>query len=72
MRDINRIDIYMNRLGEAWKLYPDFRFGQMIMNVFPKMIELSGGKDLFYMEDEQFFNCFEQAMYSLLGKDTRG
>lgn len=34
MRDINRIDPFLQKLGEAWKKHPDFRFGQFITNFF--------------------------------------
>ena len=33
MRDINRIDPLLAKLGELWKLYPDMRFGQLIINL---------------------------------------
>lgn len=32
MRDPNRIDVYIELLTKIWKSYPDFRFGQMILN----------------------------------------
>ena len=57
MRDPKRIDSYMERLGAVWKKYPDFRFGQLLMNLLGAVQE-EVGMDLFYVEDEEFFCCF--------------
>lgn len=34
MRDPARIDPLLEKLGEAWKKYPDMRFGQFMDNFF--------------------------------------
>lgn len=34
MRDPNRIDLLLAKLGEAWKKYPDLQFGQFLTNFF--------------------------------------
>lgn len=34
MRDLNRIDPFLAKLGEAWKKCPDQRFGQFLSNFF--------------------------------------
>lgn len=47
MRDIRRIDRILEVLGDYWKLVPDWRLGQLILNIF-------GNNDIFYLEDEQF------------------
>ena len=47
MRDPNRIDYFLKRLGDCWKKVPDWRFGQFICNI------------PFYMEDSQFIECIE-------------
>lgn len=41
-RDVNRIDVLLDLLGKVWNLYPDMRFGQLIINL---------GLDDFYKED---------------------
>ena len=54
MRDINRIDTFLEQLGNIWKTKcPDWRFGQFICNI------PFGGKDPFYIEDSQFIECIE-------------
>lgn len=42
-RDKNRIGILLDLLGRVWELYPDMRFGQLIINL---------GLDEFYKEDD--------------------
>lgn len=47
MRDPNRIDRFLNVLGEAWKSVPDWRFFQLVCN-----LQKIKNSDCFYMEDE--------------------
>ena len=49
MRDINRIEPFMNELTEIWRTVPDWRFGQLIEN-FKTCEQID---DLFYMEDSE-------------------
>lgn len=58
MRDIKRIRKFCNRLATAWELLPDWRFGQLIMNIFGQM--KSEGKDPFFPEDESMIEYIEQ------------
>lgn len=67
MRDPNRIDIYMERLGNAWKDYPDFRFGQLLINLLGS-VQKEVGMDLFFVEDEEFFTTFEKCYNKMMGK----
>lgn len=30
MRDINRIEPFLSKFEELWRLYPDLRFGQLV------------------------------------------
>lgn len=55
MRDINRIDDFCKKLAKYWKLYPDFRFCQMLMNV------LDGTNiDPWFLEEDQVLKLFEE------------
>ena len=54
MRDINRIDPLLAKLGEFWKQYPDMRFGQLIINIFRDL-----GKDPWYMEEEEWMELLD-------------
>jgi uncharacterized protein YihD (DUF1040 family) len=49
MRDINRIDRILAKLGEVWKKYPQLRLGQLILNVINE-------PTLYYMEDQDLID----------------
>ena len=55
MRDPKRIRAFCNRLAESWELWPDLRFGQLIINVFGSM-----DRDSYYTEDEEMIRAIEQ------------
>lgn len=54
MRDINRIDPFLERLGKVWKKVPDWRFGQLMVNVLNSMKQ-----DPFFPEDDKMIEYFE-------------
>ena len=54
MRDPNRIDAFLERLGKVWKQVPDWRFGQLMVNVLNSM-----NNDPFFPEDEEMIQYFE-------------
>ena len=56
MRDINRIEQFMNELTEIWRTVPDWRFGQLIEN-FKKFTEV---EDLFYIEDDKMLEVLKK------------
>lgn len=68
MRDPKRIDGFMERLGAVWKDYPDFRFGQLLMNLLGD-VQQEVGMDLFYVEDEEFFKAFEKCYARMMGEN---
>lgn len=51
MRDPKRIQKFCNQLAEIWSKVPDWRFGQLVVNVL--------GRDPFYIEDDRAMKCFE-------------
>lgn len=55
MRDINRIDEFLKQLGEYWKQVPDWRFGQLIMNVYG-----TSQIDPFFLEEKESLELFEK------------
>lgn len=56
MRDINRIDKFCNELAEVWKKVPDWRFGQLMLNVLGEM--QSEGRDPFFPEEDEMIEYF--------------
>lgn len=62
MRNINRIDSILEKLGNIWKEYPDLRLGQLICNII---------KDpaLYYIEDEQLIELLEKEYTKISKQD---
>lgn len=54
MRDVNRIDGMLKRIGEIWKEYPDLRLGQLLCNVVDETY-------LYYIEDKDLLRRIEEA-----------
>lgn len=48
MRDPSRINKLLNELEELWNIVPDWRFGQLIINLLSYI-----GRDPFYFEDDK-------------------
>ena len=65
MRDIRRIRKFCNRLASAWELLPDWRFGQLLSNIFGNLN--SNGKDPFYFEDDSMIEYIEQYIEKYTG-----
>lgn len=59
MRDINRIDVICDKLKKAWKIVPDQRLGQFILNY------ITSEELLFYYEDDKT----EQALDRMLNNE---
>lgn len=72
MRDPKRIYEFCNELATIWATnVPDWRFGQMMMNVLGKM--QSGGRDPFFPEEDEmikFFREFFDMKCTFYGIDT--
>lgn len=49
MRDANRIEKIISKIGMIWLENPDLRFGQLVSNLFYKM----GHNDMFYVDDDE-------------------
>lgn len=60
-RDPKRIDPLLAKLEDAWKAYPDLRFGQFMSNFFHKC-----GRDPFYVEDDVWMKAIQAY---IAGKD---
>jgi hypothetical protein len=51
-------------LATAWELLPDWRFGQLLFNIFVQI--KSEGKDPFYVEDDAMIKYIEEYIDTLL------
>lgn len=61
MREIQRIDRILNLLGEIWKLAPDWRLGQILVNA------TGITWDMFYVEDDEI-----EKKLTMFLKDLKG
>lgn len=57
MRDPKRIKVFCDQLAEIWEEnYPDWRFGQLVCNVF----KLQNVPGFFHKEDDQIMANFKE------------
>ena len=61
MRDPKRIRKFCNRLAAVWEQVPDWRFGQLIVNV-----SRAYGQDIFFPEDDKMIEIIEAFINSLM------
>lgn len=66
MRNPERIALYIEQLREQWERVPDWRFGQLLCNTLGGVMEEVGCSDIFYLEDDEFFEAFKKVMDSML------
>lgn len=57
MRDSERIDKFCERLAKAWENYPDWRFGQLMVNILSEM--MAQGRDPFFPEEDEMIRFIE-------------
>ena len=56
MRDVNRIDEFLEEIGKVWKDNPDLRFGQIVSTMGKISV------NLFNMEEEEFLIAFKNLL----------
>lgn len=61
MRDPQRITVFCNRLKRIWSCVPDWRFGQLMSNMLGAYVAQTGA-DIFFPEDPDLFDFFDQYM----------
>lgn len=55
MRNPDRIDPFLEELGNLWKQVPDWRFGQFICNTLGYL-----GTDPFFVEDDRMIKILKK------------
>lgn len=55
MRNADRIPEVLNQFEKVWKLFPDWRFMQLINN-----IQRAYGHDMFYVEDDKLIELLKE------------
>lgn len=59
MRDPKRIDKFCKKLAELWHMVPDWRFGQLMVNVVGEYVGKTH-RDIFFTEDDEMLAFFEE------------
>lgn len=62
MRDVKRIEKILDTLNVIWHLVPDWRFTQLILNIFP----MDTNPSLFYLEDDMVLERLESILNEYL------
>ena len=57
MRDPERISVILDELRQFWMRHPDWRLGQVIVN----LTEAKSTSDIFYIEDDVFLHKLQQS-----------
>jgi len=64
MRNPKRIKHILKKLEEVWKLYPDWRLGQLLFNI-------GDGSDMFFIEEEEWEELFDKWKLDLANQASR-
>lgn len=64
MRNPDRIDGFCDRLKTMWHQVPDWRFGQLMSNLFG-LFAAETRRDFFFTEDEELFAFFENYFHEV-------
>lgn len=68
MRDPKRIQEFCSNIAKIWEQEcPDWRFAQLVMNVFGYI-----GKDPWYMEENEMMEVFERYFHMGKERDEHG
>lgn len=59
MRNPERIDPFLEKVGKLWKKYPDFRFGQLIYLIADEV-----GRDIHFPEEEEWNDALDRLIDS--------
>lgn len=71
MRNPERIEPIIACLRGIWKQVPDWRFGQLLDNLFRAMYEETGGLDPFFIEDDRFMELVNRICKRLGVEEVR-
>ena len=68
MRNPDRLDDFYTTIHDYHKTYfPDWRFGQLIVNFCIWCKNEEGIDDIFFLEEDRFITLFEKFIYSCIG-----
>lgn len=65
MRDPNRLYSFYSKLTELHLLFPDWRFGQLIVNFQRWCSTVKNISDIFFLEEDNLLSLLEEYLTSL-------
>ena len=68
MRDPNRIDDFCAKLAEYWHQVPDWRFGQLMLNLMGEIWNNHG--DMFFIEDDKVIEYIGEVFDKWNGEES--
>lgn len=69
-RDVERIQPFCDRLAAAWAMLPDWRFGQLMVNLL-RDYEAEHGRDFFFLEEDEMIEVIEAYCNRFSGGDGK-
>jgi len=57
-RDAGRIQLFCDKLARAWEKLPDWRFGQLMVNLM-REYEVEHGRDIIFLKEEEMMEVIE-------------
>lgn len=57
-RDVERIQLFCEQLAAAWAKLPDWRFGQLMINLL-RDYEAEHDRDFFFLEEDEMIKVIE-------------
>lgn len=69
-REIKRIHPFCDRLAAAWTKLPDWRFGQLMVNLL-RDYEAEHGRDFFFLEEDDMIQIIEAYCERHSGEDGK-
>ena len=69
-RDVGRIQPFCDRLAAAWAKLPDWRFGQLMVNLL-REYEAEHGRDFFFLEEYEMIQFIEAYCARFSGGDGK-
>ena len=70
-RDIQWIQPFCDRLAKAWAKRPDWRFGQLMVNLL-RDYEAEYGRDFFFLEEEEMIEVIEAYCARFVEREYHG
>ena len=69
-RDTGRIQPFCEKLAKAWEKLPDWRFGQLMVNLI-RDYEAEHGRDIFFLEEDEMADVIEAYCERLSGGNDK-